>query len=79
MLSDAQRRPSSSDLMKADISIRFYTYLLDEGQIDLNELTSDIAGIPTFTSGLTLANKDNAFISFLSLMSIYHQLKHQKP
>lgn len=51
--------------------ILFFSYLIDEGDIELRDIASDERALPAFISGLTIQNKNKSIISFLSLMNMY--------
>mmetsp|Transcript_180 Transcript_180/g.195 ORF Transcript_180/g.195 Transcript_180/m.195 type:complete len:180 (+) Transcript_180:316-855(+) len=70
MLQDHDKRPTAYDLLNYPI-LKFFSYLLDEGQSDLKELSLNDKAIPAFVSGLSIANKNKAIISFLSLMNLH--------
>jgi hypothetical protein len=54
----------------------YYRYLLffQQGTVDLGQLMKQNESIPAFCSGLSLANKDNAMISMMSLMTLYENI-----
>lgn len=66
----ADERPSARDLLSQDASLLFYRYLLFfEPSMDLGALLKRPEIVPALCSGLALANKDNACLSLLSLLS----------
>lgn len=72
MLSDIGQRPTASDLLKKEITVQLYSYILEEDTgISIEELSSKVEALPAFISGLTLSNKNNGVISMLSIMNLY--------
>lgn len=70
MIEDESRRPSAEDLLN-DPQVQFFGYLLDEVNTDLKELAKNEQALPALVSGLSIANKNKAVLSFLSLMNLY--------
>ena len=76
MLSDKDKRPSAKELLAEPI-IQFFSYLIEEGNVNLKELSNNEKAMPAFVSGLSITNKNKAIISFLSLMNMHKHLPSQ--